>query len=126
MTIGEVIARVDDLKKNGYRMEEKIQWLSDIEWILKREVFDTHTLESDRAKEYTGYTAKTPLDTVLLCDPPYDLIYVRYLEMMMYYYEGENVRYENAKLMFESVETSFKEFYNREHPASTVRKLVFF
>lgn len=42
MTIIEAINRLDKIKPNGYGQEDKIEWLSEIDGIVKQTVTDTH------------------------------------------------------------------------------------
>ena len=42
MTLGEAIDRVDRLRCNAFSREEKAAWLARLEWMLKRNILDTH------------------------------------------------------------------------------------
>ena len=42
MTIIEAINRLDKIKPNGYGQEDKIEWLSEIDGMVKQTVTDTH------------------------------------------------------------------------------------
>ena len=42
MTILEAINRVDTTKPNSYTQPEKVDWLSTLDGIIKKELIDTH------------------------------------------------------------------------------------
>jgi hypothetical protein len=113
MTILEAINRVDTTKPNSYTQTEKVDWLSTIDGIIKKEIIDTH--EGGENVVFDGYDADTSLDTVLLVPAPYDDIYIRYLEMQIDYANGEYVKYNNSKVMYNETYSAFKRYYNRTH-----------
>ena len=86
MTIEKVLNEVKINVPSGLDDATLIGWLSRCESQLKTEIFDNYTDEV----EFDVYDENTPKDTVLLTDSPYDEIYVRYLEAMVYRYLGEN------------------------------------
>ncbi|MBR1731361.1 MAG: hypothetical protein IJ725_02870, partial [Ruminococcus sp.] len=61
ITIAEVIDLVDKFKPNNRREEEKIEWLNDIDTIIKEEIIDTH--EHGEDYPFSGYDKDTPLTT---------------------------------------------------------------
>lgn len=42
MTIMEIINHLDAVKPNSYSQAEKIKWLNQVEWMIKKEIVDTH------------------------------------------------------------------------------------
>ena len=42
MTINEAINRLDALKANAYNQPEKIDWLSRLDSMVKKQIIDTH------------------------------------------------------------------------------------
>ena len=113
MTLIEAINQIDLLKPNTYTLQEKISWLSDLDGIIKCEIIDTH--EGSESVSFSGYEPETPLDTVLLVPPPYDDVYIKWLEAQMDYVTGETSRYENSMLMYNTAFSTFKRYYNRTH-----------
>ena len=123
MTLLEAINRIDVLKPNGYSQAEKIQWLSTLDGIVKREIVDTH--EGGKGVTFNGYTEETDLTTELLVPAPYDDIYLRYLEMQIDYANGEYGKYNNSMSMYDTAYSTFQRYYNRTHMPKG-RKFKFF
>lgn len=111
MQIGEIIEEVDKLKPNHYDNYIKIKWLSDLDYMLKREVIDTH--EGGEDIDYTGYNANTPLTTVLLVPEPYSQVYRWYLEAQIDLANGELEKYNNSIIMYNNAVNSYQNWYNR-------------
>ena len=124
MTIIEAINRIDNIKPNTYSQEEKVQWLSTLDGTIKKEVIDTH--EGAEAVPFQGYTANTPLNTVLLVPAPYDQIYIAYLEMQIDYANAEYGKYSNSMSMYNQAFAAFERYYNRENkPISRGKRFLF-
>ena len=113
MQIIKAINRIDALMPNTYTQEEKIDWLSALDSMIKREVIDTH--EGWEAVEFEGYDQDTPLTKELLVGDPYDDIYVLWLECKIHYTNGEYGKYNNAVIKFNDLFAAFKNDYNRKH-----------
>ena len=113
MTIIEAINRLDKIKPNGYGQEDKIEWLSEIDGMVKQTVTDTH--EGGEDISFTGYDATTPLDTVLLIPSPYDSAYLDWLAAKIDFADGEYARYNNSMTRFNDTFLSFSRFYNRKN-----------
>ena len=113
MKIIEAINKIDDLKHNTYSQDEKVKWLSRLDSMVKRLVFDTHEGGEDVA--FTGYDSSTDLSTEMLVPEPHDDIYLRWLEMQIDYANGEIVKYNNSSQMFNTVWQAFQNYYNRNH-----------
>lgn len=113
MTIEEAITRIDALKPNTYTQEEKIEWLSVVDGIVKRLVIDTHEGAEDVVFE--GYTPDTPLDTELIVGHPYDEMYIDWLEARIDYYNAEYIRYNNSITKYNDMYQAFANDYNRTH-----------
>ena len=113
MTIIEAITQIDSLKHNTYSQENKVQWLSRLDSMVKRLIIDTH--EGGEDVTFTGYGDKTDLHTELLVPAPFDEIYLRWLESQIDYTNGEYGKYNNAILMFNTSWREFQNYYNRNH-----------
>ena len=113
MTIIEAITRVDALKHNTYTQTDKIQWLSRMDWMVKRHIIDTH--EGADQVTFTGYDNNTDLQTELLVPAPYDEVYLRWMEAQIDYHNGEYGKYNNAVDMFTTSYEAYQNFYNRTH-----------
>ena len=126
MTLLEAINRIDVLKPNGYSQAEKIQWLSNLDGIVKREIIDTHERnEGEEVVTFNDYTEETSLTTKLLVPAPYDDVYLRYLEMQIDYANGEYGKYNNSMAMYDTAYSTFQRYYNRTHMPKG-RKYKFF
>lgn len=124
MRINEAIHRLDSLKFNTYTQEDKIDWLSRLDNMVKQQIIDTH--EGSESVSFSGYTADTPLDTVLLVPAPYDEIYLRWMEAQIDYHNGEYDKYNNAIIMFNTDFAAYQSHYNSTHkPVQRGRRFLF-
>ena len=113
MTIIEAITQIDSLKHNTYSQEQKVQWLSRLDNMVKRLIIDTH--EGGEDVEFTGYGDTMDLHTELLVPSPFDEMYLRWLESQIDYTNGEYGKYNNAILMFNTSWKEYQNYYNRTH-----------
>ena len=113
MTIIEAITRVDALKHNTYTQSDKVQWLSRMDWMVKKHIIDTH--EGTDKVTFTGYDNNTDLQTELLVPAPYDEVYLRWMEAQIDYHNGEYGKYNNAVDMFTTSYEAYQNYYNRTH-----------
>ena len=124
MTIIEAINQNDALKSNAYSQEDKLAWLSRLDWIIKRLIIDTH--EGAGNVSFTGYDGNTDLHTVLLVPAPYDEIYLRWLEAHINYTNGEIDKYNAAITMFNTAYEAYENYYHRNHmPLSQGSRFIF-
>lgn len=113
MTVKEAIAQVDKLKPNKFTMEDKVQWLSDIDGIIVRELLDTHE-NSPVEGEFRGYSMED-MDAELIVPSPYNVLYRWYLESQIDLGNMEIQKYNNTKTLFNNAYTTFTDHYNRTH-----------
>ena len=124
MTIIEAINKIDALKSNIYPQEDKVDWLSRLDCMIKKQIIDTHQGADDVS--FTGYDDNTDLHTVLLVPTPYDEIYLRWLEAQIDYHNGEIKKYNVAITMFNTAYEGFERYYNRTHmPIASGSRFVF-
>ena len=112
MTIMEIINHLDAVKPNSYSQDEKIKWLNQVEWMIKKEIVDTH--EGAEKHPFNGYTMGSLMKSVI-APPPYDKLYVHWLEAQIDYANGEYSKYNNSITMFNASYGEFAKWYNREH-----------
>ena len=112
MKVREAIDRIDGLKHNTYTDGEKIGWLSLIDGIIKDQIIDTH--EDGDEITFNGYTDED-METEMLVPAPYDVLYLRWLEAQIDYYNGEIARYNNSMMMYQTAYDTYDRFYNRTH-----------
>ena len=113
MTIIEAITQIDSLKHNTYSQEQKVQWLSRLDSMVKRLIIDTH--EGGEDVEFSGYGDATDLHTEMLIPVPFDEMYLRWLEAQIDYTNGEYGKYNNAIVMFNTSWKEYQNYYNRTH-----------
>ena len=113
MTIREAIERTDALLFNTYTTEEKIRWLSQVEWDIVRNVMELH--QGYEGFGFFGYDRDTDPETVLLAQAPYDEMYLVYLESKIHYHNGETDRYNVSAMLFNQLYESYANYYKRTH-----------
>lgn len=113
MTIAQAIARLDDLKFNTYSQENKISWLSDLDNRIKLKIIDTH--EGFESISFKGYDKNTPDSTVLLVPEPFSDMYLRWMEAMVDYHNGEYDKYNSSITMFNTAYSQYDNYYNLHH-----------
>ena len=124
MTILEAITNIDTLKYNTYTNEDKVDWLSRLDAMIKRLIIDTH--EGGETVKFDGYTEMTDVDTVLLVPAPFDEVYLRWMEAQIDYHNGEYDKYNNAIIMYNTAFEAYANFYNRLHmPKGRGSRFVF-
>lgn len=123
MTISEAIGRTDELKPNNYTELDKIRWLSELEWMIKRTIIDTH--EGGEDIVFNGYDETTNTGGKLLVAAPHDDIYLKWLESKIDYHNAEYAKYNNSSQAFNAVYSAFERCYNRQHkPKQTNLKFI--
>ena len=124
MKIIEAINRIDTLMHNTYTHTDKVEWLSRLDNMVKKQIIDTH--EGSENVAFNGYNASTPMDTVLLVPAPYDEIYPKWIEAQIHYYNGEYDKYNNAIIMFNTDFEAYAAYYNQNHrPVKRGRRFLF-
>ena len=123
MTLIEAITQIDSIKPNSYSQPDKIRWLSNLDWVVKTEIIDTH--EGGEDVVFGGYNESTPLETELLLPNSHSDIYTKWLEAQIDYANGEYGKYNNSTEAFNTLYAAFERYYNRTHmPKGT--KIKFF
>lgn len=123
MTIAEAIQSVDSLKPNNYSELEKIDWLNKLDSTIKKEVIDTH--EDYGEITFNGYDDNTSLNTELIVQSPYDIVYIYWLQSQIDYWNQELGKYNNSITMYNTAYSEYERYYNRTH-APINHKLKFF
>lgn len=113
MIIMDALYRIDELKPNSYSQPEKIKWLSSLDGVIKSEIIDTH--EGGEDIVFSGYGEDADLSTVLLVPAPYDDIYLKWLEAMIDYTNGEYGKYNNSLVAYNDAYDLYQRHYNRTH-----------
>jgi hypothetical protein len=120
MKVIEAINHIDAVKPNAYGMEAKLRWLSVLDGIIKKEIIDTH--EDGTHIKHSEYTSNS-LMTDLIVAPPYDDIYIKWLEAQIDYANGEYGKYNNSITMYNNAYQAYAKAYNREHLPKNTSKI---
>lgn len=124
MTIGEAIGKIDELQPNTFSMEEKVEWLRQLDMELYEEVVMKH--EGWEHVMVPDYVEVTDDDTVLLVQGPYESIYIHWLRSCIDYALAEYGRFNNSNAAFEADRTAWRMQYNRSHmPVQAARGRYF-
>jgi hypothetical protein len=113
MKIIEAINRIDDLKHNTYDQKDKLEWLSRLDYMVKRLIIDTHEGGDDVI--FSGYDDSTDIHTELLIPAPFDEAYLRWMEAQIDYSNGEYDKYNNSIEMYNIAWNAYQNYYNRTH-----------
>lgn len=113
MTLGSLLSLTDALVPNQVSTPVKVLWVSNLELLACRELWETH---QGPWAPFDGYTGDTPMDTELRIPQPYDEVYRWYLELKLWDAAGEVQRYNNAAGKFNEAWLGYKEYVNRTHP----------
>lgn len=122
MKIIEAIARLDELKPNGFSIAQKLAWLSALDGMVKEEIIDRHEGGSDAP--FVPYTEEDK-ERELVIGAPYDEVYLRYMEAQIDYANGEYERFNNSNAMYAAACSAFERAYNRSHRPLGVKKKYF-
>lgn len=124
MTIYEAIGRVDSLKFNTCPQGEKVKWLSELDGNIKHHIIDRH--EGGGAVSFTGYDSETDGNTILLVPPPFDVVYLRWLEAQIDYHNAEYDKFNAAIILYNTAYEAYANYYKQTHkPLSCGCRFVF-
>lgn len=122
MTIQAAIDNIDAKKANMFTLEQKIQWLSEVDGYVWRELIKTHE-GIPAGVEFVGYDQDTELDTQLLVPEPYTNIYEHWMAAQMDLKNAENGKYTQSMIGFNNAYQTYADYYNRHHmPIAVVRQ----
>lgn len=114
MTVKEALTLCDDLKPNSYETATKVRWLSEIEMLIRDEIFASHVPSDISAGQAVlPLDDRTPMDTPLAVPTPYDGVYPYYLHMMIDRSNGDVTHYDRSAAAFAAAFNSFAAYYNR-------------
>lgn len=111
MKISEALQRIDALYPNSFSEEDKLRWLSNLDWTIKVEIIDIRSTHS----VYSGYNADTDMETELLAPAPYDDMYIYWMQAMIDWNNQELASYNNSISRFNEVYAKYRNWYNRDN-----------
>ena len=103
MTALDIISRADALIPNAVPEGEKKRWVAEAEWLVEMSLNPKGEPPSRYLPE--DYQLKIPF--------PWDGLYLHYLEMRLYYFQGEIARHNQAKALYEAVYDGYRDYCNR-------------
>lgn len=112
MTLREVINMVNALKPNQYTDAQKVQWLSECDSTIFREIIDTHERPEGMPEVFLGYDPDRDMDRKLLAPAPHDMLYRYYLEAQIDLYNKELNNYNNTSRTYNVAYAAFAAWYN--------------
>lgn len=119
MKVREVINTVDDRKNNMYTLEDKLDWLNDVEAMIY-EMLKAH--EGSESLTWSGYDDYT-LNKEMLVSRPYDKLYIYYLEAQIDLSNQEIDRYNNSIQLFNEAYQEYANYWNRTHKAISSQRI---
>lgn len=124
MTVSEAITRTDTFLPNQYTNEEKTRWLDQLDRSIKAQIIDTH--QGAGAISFSGYEFFSSHMTELLAPPPFDEMYLRWLEAQIHYHNDEYDEYNASIAMYNTIYNNYANYYKRTHlPISQGCRFVF-
>lgn len=122
MTIQEAIDRIDTLKPNKFKAQQKVAWLSDLDGMVWREIILAHE-GVEPGKTFDGYDQDTDRATDLLVPEPYTDIYQHYMASQMDIANMESGKYAQDTVLFGNAWTTLGDYWTRTHmPLMRVRQ----
>ena len=103
MTPLELISRLDTLVVNTVPEAEKKRWVAEVEALV----------ECGLRPSPEPLPETLPDDCRLKIPFPWDGLYLHYLEMHLFYFQGEIARCNQAKAMYEAMYDGYRDYCNR-------------
>lgn len=119
MTINAAIGQINALRPNKYTREEKIAWLSHLDGMIKLQLMENY--EDSEDVYFDGYDGDTDGETELIVPPPFDMLYIRWLEAQIDYANSEYKAYNNSVAAYTEAYDTFAKYYHRTHMPRTKR-----
>jgi len=119
MTVREAIQRVDAIKPNRFKEEQKIAWLGNLEGQIFNELVVTHeNWEEIRPVEFTPNMDQMHR---LIAPHPYDDVYLLYLQSQIDLGNMEIAKYNSTRTLYNNAYQTLVDYWNRTHmPVSAV------
>lgn len=116
MTIREAIDRADNLNPNTISEEDKIRWLSALDYSIYHDVYKTHYLNpcEEKREPFEPYTPEHT-EKVMIAPFPYDELYVAYLQMKIDEANKETDRFNNSAALYNAYLEDYTHHYHKTH-----------
>lgn len=112
MTLLEAINQVDSVKFNTYSQEDKVRWISSLDRKISVVLDGPY---QGAMGIFAPYDIGRDMDTELLLDSPWDEMYLRWMEAMIDYNNGETDSYNRSITLFNNLYENFMAWYIRSN-----------
>ena len=112
MTIIEAINQVDGIKFNTYSQEDKVRWLSSLDAKITAVLEGAYPAPMGVS---APYDPNTDMEQNLLLESPWDEMYIRWMEAMIDYNNGETDSYNRSITLFNNLYQNFCDWYIRRN-----------
>lgn len=134
MKLQQAIDRVDEMRPNMQSRTLKLDWLSELDGLIWKEIIIKHWMTGEEMLRYArnedgtfvvpAYDEDTDEGTEMLVAFPYDNIYLYWLMAKIDEQTLETEKYNNDRAMFNASYESFSDYWTRNHmPKTRVREL---
>lgn len=121
MKVAEIITCVDQLRPNGYDLEQKTRWLSEIEGMVVDEIIN---LAEGNEKAFIGYQYEMDAEKETILPQRFVDIYIHYLKAKIEFYDDETTQYNNEVAAYQASYEQYAAWYRRHHMPKQHAKFV--
>ena len=117
MTVKDLLADIDLKNPNDVQESVKRGWILVQEKLLLDEVLHTHVLTSEEAEAAEALADLGTLDDDYepLAQPPYQDLYIHYVNAQIALANVDTVAYENFQALYNNALLTYKNWFNRTH-----------
>lgn len=121
MNIAEIITAVDKLRPNGYDLEEKTRWLSEIEGMIVDNVLN---MAEGNNIAFEGYKYELDAEKDTLVPDRFTDIYIHYLKAKIEMNDDELAQYNKEVMVYQAAYNQFAAWYRRNHMPKQKAKFI--
>lgn len=118
-TLRDLLTENNLRNPNDVPQEMKWGWVTQLEKLICDDLYDTHQLTNEEwadaqrvnTQEHTG------LDDKLLAQPPYNDVYLHYLDAQIAILNGDTEAYQISTQMYNNALLTYQNWFNRTHRA---------
>ena len=117
MTVKDLLADIDLKNPNDVQESVKRGWLLTQEKLLLDEVLHTHVITAEEAEKAEAIADLGAMDDDYepLVQPPYQDLYIHYVNAQIALANVDTVAYENAQALYNNALLTYKNWFNRTH-----------
>lgn len=121
MNITEIITSVDELRPNGYDVDQKIRWLSEIEGMIVDEILN---MAEGNDIVFDGYHYEYDAEKETMLPDRFTDIYIHYLKAKIEMNDDELTQYNKEVAVYQSAYNQFASWYRRNHMPKQPAKII--